>query len=282
MGQSESQGVALDEKDADTAELDELKTHSEAQSKEIESILNKKKDNAKELNSLKSKSKDQTSSIKGSLLQQLDEIKLRLRRQTQELQIMKAEKEAQKEEIAEIKTETEEKLQVLEEALAKKKDAQSIQEAALIWKVDKFGQLNKTAKKGKHKAIHSLPFYTARYGYKMKLRLHPNGHEDGKGTHISTYIILMKGEYDALLPWPFTKNVSVSVIDQQDDPTERENITALYKAAAEDENNCFARPMTEENNPFGDALMASQEDLRDKRKYIVDDTVFLLVTIQDP
>ena len=259
MGQSESQFVATDERDAATAEQDGLKS----------------------LKNLKNQSHDQAGPIKGSVMQQLDEIKLRLRRQTQELQTMKTENEAQKQEIAEIKTETEEKLQIVEEALAKKKDAQSIQEAAFIWKVDKFGQLNKTAKKGKHKTIYSQPFYTARYGYKMKLRLHPNGHEDGKGTHLSAYIVLMKGEFDAILPWPFAKNVSVSVIDQHDNPTERENITALCKAAAEDEK-CFTRPTTEENNAFGDALMAPQEDLRDKRKYIVDDTVFLLVSVQDP
>lgn len=277
MGQSVSQGVKLDEQDA--AELDEMKSHSEAQSKELEHMLNKKEENANEIKNLKDQ--DQAKTVKGSLFRQLDELKLRLRRQTQELQTIKEEQETQKQEIAGIKSETEDKLQVLEVALAKKKDAKNLEEAPLIWRVDKFGHLNKNAKKGRHKAIYSQPFYTAQHGYKMKVRLHPNGHNDGKGTHLSVYIILMKGEYDAILPWPFVKTVTVSVIDQQDDTTQRENLTALCKAVEDDEN-CFLRPQSEENTAFGDAQVALQDDLRDKRKYIVDDTMFLSVNVQDP
>lgn len=34
-----------------------------------------------------------------------------------------------------------------------------------------------------------------------------NGDGTGKRTHLSLFIVIMKGEYDALLPWPFRNKV---------------------------------------------------------------------------
>lgn len=50
-------------------------------------------------------------------------------------------------------------------------------------------------------------FYTARYGYKVCLRVYLNGDGTGKGTHVSLFFVVMKGDYDALLPWPFRHKV---------------------------------------------------------------------------
>lgn len=50
-------------------------------------------------------------------------------------------------------------------------------------------------------------FYTARYGFKVCMRLYLNGDGVGKGTHISLFFVIMKGEYDAILSWPFRHKV---------------------------------------------------------------------------
>lgn len=50
-------------------------------------------------------------------------------------------------------------------------------------------------------------FYTAKYGYKVCLRIYLNGDGTGKGTHVSLFFVVMKGDYDALLPWPFRHKV---------------------------------------------------------------------------
>lgn len=55
--------------------------------------------------------------------------------------------------------------------------------------------------------FHISAFYTAKYGYKLCLRLYLNGDGTGKKTHLSLFIVIMKGEYDALLPWPFRNKV---------------------------------------------------------------------------
>ncbi|RLV93910.1 hypothetical protein DV515_00013340, partial [Chloebia gouldiae] len=51
--------------------------------------------------------------------------------------------------------------------------------------------------------VTGLAFYTAKYGYKVCLRVYLNGDGTGKGTHMSLFFVVMKGDYDALLPWPF-------------------------------------------------------------------------------
>ena len=49
----------------------------------------------------------------------------------------------------------------------------------------------------------SVPFYTSRNGYRMQASLFLDGNGNGEGSHISAYIKLLPGEYDAILRWPF-------------------------------------------------------------------------------
>ena len=72
--------------------------------------------------------------------------------------------------------------------------------------------------------LESVPFYTKRYVYKLKVTFHPNGHISDKNTHLSVYIVIMKGEFDAIIAWSFKKKVRVILIDQQENPVERQNV----------------------------------------------------------
>ena len=47
-----------------------------------------------------------------------------------------------------------------------------------------------------------------------------NGHKDGRGTHISIFMEIQPGEYDALLPWPFSHKVTVTLLDQSTNTAE--------------------------------------------------------------
>ena len=51
-------------------------------------------------------------------------------------------------------------------------------------------------------------------GYKMCGRLYLNGDGMGRGTHISLFFVLMKGNCDALLSWPFRRKVTLMLLDQ--------------------------------------------------------------------
>lgn len=61
-------------------------------------------------------------------------------------------------------------------------------------------------------------FYTSPAGYRMRVRLFPNGDRDQRGRGLSLYMMIMRGPYDKMLRWPFDKQVIVSVVDQSDYP----------------------------------------------------------------
>ena len=64
---------------------------------------------------------------------------------------------------------------------------------------------------------YSPSFYTHPLGYKMCLRVDANGNGDGKGTHVSVFVYLMRGEFDNVLEWPFRSHVTVAMLNQRED-----------------------------------------------------------------
>ena len=64
---------------------------------------------------------------------------------------------------------------------------------------------------------YSPPFYTHPRGYKMCLKVYANGSGDGKGTHVSVYTYLMRGEFDDNFKWPFQGHVTVAMLNQLED-----------------------------------------------------------------
>ncbi|XP_040001095.1 TNF receptor-associated factor 5 isoform X2 [Xiphias gladius] len=84
----------------------------------------------------------------------------------------------------------------------------------LIWKIQDFRKRRDAEAKGQPLCLSSRPFHTGRCGYKMAIKAYLNGDGEGRGTHLSLYVVLMPGDFDALLPWPFRQTVSLSILDQ--------------------------------------------------------------------
>ena len=80
------------------------------------------------------------------------------------------------------------------------------------FKMVNFGQY-----KAKNKPFYSQPFYTFRKGYKMCMKVKANGKHYAKGTHVSVYACLMKGNNDDSLPWPFTGKMTFELLNQLED-----------------------------------------------------------------
>ena len=59
----------------------------------------------------------------------------------------------------------------------------------------------------------SPPFYTHKNGYKMRIEVHPNGNGDGKGTHLSIFARLLKGENDYDLKWPMNIDLTLELVN---------------------------------------------------------------------
>jgi len=151
-----------------------------------------------------------------------------------------------------------------------------------IWKIEHFSEVLRQTKAGEMLSIGSFPFYTDRtescgYKLKSKVRMAPNGDGTYENTHLSVYILVMKGEYDAILPWPFKRKVTFTLIDQQEDLVERQDITQHFTSGNHPES--FARPKSEDSNlGLGFAQFVSHEALH-SRRYIVDGTLFFQVDI---
>jgi len=92
-------------------------------------------------------------------------------------------------------------------------------------------------------------------------------------------IAVMKGEHNAILAWPFQKKVEFPLIDQQENPDNRDNIVLVLRAQPQLES--FARPVTDENIGRGFEKFVSHSKLRERR-YIVDDTIFIQVKDSPP
>jgi TNF receptor-associated factor 4 len=60
-------------------------------------------------------------------------------------------------------------------------------------------------------------FYTHLNGYKMCLRINANGAGSGLGTHLSVVVHLLQGEFDDQLKWPFQGDISVKLVNQEED-----------------------------------------------------------------
>ena len=71
-----------------------------------------------------------------------------------------------------------------------------------LWRIDSFNEILKEAKNVGKETIDNNLFYknseTESFGYKLKVYIYPNGHGDGKNTHLSVFFAVMKGEYDTV------------------------------------------------------------------------------------
>ena len=64
---------------------------------------------------------------------------------------------------------------------------------------------------------YSPSFYTHPQGYKMCLNVVANGIGDGRGTHVSMFACLMRGEFDQYLKWPFQGSVVIQLCNKLED-----------------------------------------------------------------
>ena len=141
-----------------------------------------------------------------------------------------------------------------------------------IWKIDRYSLRFQEAVAGKTLSIYSPPFYVGRFGYKVCARLYPNGDGIGNGTHMSIFFVVMRGEYDALLPWPFLQKVHFRLIDQ-------DRIRDAYDAFRPEPNSSsFKRPTSDMNIASGCPTFISHMELR-QGGYIRNDTMYIKIKV---
>ena len=78
----------------------------------------------------------------------------------------------------------------------------------------------------------SPPFYTHDRGYKLFALAYLDGFDTGKGSHVSLYVALMKGEHDDILAWPFSGDVCISMLNWREDKNHQESTIRFNKGIA--------------------------------------------------
>lgn len=143
----------------------------------------------------------------------------------------------------------------------------------LMWKIRDYSRRKQDAKSGRTISLYSQPFYTGRFGYKMCARVYLNGDGVGKATHLSLFFVVQRGEYDALLPWPFKQKVSLMLLDQ--DSGTRHLVDSFRPDIT---SSSFKRPTSEMNVASGCPLFVSHSVL-ETPTFLQDDTIYIKVVV---
>ena len=148
----------------------------------------------------------------------------------------------------------------------------SSHDGILLWKISDFTKRRQDALSGNQVSFYSPFFFTSRYGYKMCARIYLNGDGVGKGTHISIFFVLMRGQHDALLRWPFRQKVTFMLLDQ-------DNVEHVIDAFRPDpSSSSFQRPRRETNIASGCPTFCPLSELNN-HAYVRDDAMFLKIIV---
>jgi TNF receptor-associated factor 2 len=155
-------------------------------------------------------------------------------------------------------------------------------DGTLLWRITNVSERIQEAKSGRQTSFYSPPFYTSRNGYKMCVRVYLNGDGNGRNTHLSLFFVILRGEFDALLRWPFRQKVTFILIDQ----TASESKENVYDAFRPDPNSSsFKRPTSDMNIASGLPVFCPLSKLTasSDHEYVKDNTMFIktIVDISD-
>ena len=139
---------------------------------------------------------------------------------------------------------------------------------SFLWRIPEVARRRRDAIDGRIISIYSPHFYSGRNGYKMCIRAYLNGDGIGFSTHLSVFFVLMRGEYDPLLTWPFENKVSLVLVDQN----LRQHIVQTFKPSPE--SSSFQRPKSDMNVASGCPQFATLSVLNEGN-YVKNDVLFL-------
>ena len=73
----------------------------------------------------------------------------------------------------------------------------------------------------------SEPFTTSPQGYKFSMKVFANGYNTGKGNNITISAIIMKGQHDDHLNWPFTGTIVIEVLNWIEDKRHHKQVYSI-------------------------------------------------------
>ncbi|XP_065194181.1 TNF receptor-associated factor 3-like [Sycon ciliatum] len=151
-------------------------------------------------------------------------------------------------------------------------------EGILVWRISNVARRLQEAVSGRTPSLYSPPFHSSQSGYRMCARVYLNGDGSGKNTHVSLFFVIMRSEFDSLLPWPFQQKVKLSLLDQTPflSAGEKQDLVEVFRPDIR--SSSFQRPTTEMNIATGCPKLAPKSYLASDR-YVRDDTLFIKIEV---
>jgi TNF receptor-associated factor 1 len=149
--------------------------------------------------------------------------------------------------------------------------SQSSNDGTFIWKITDVAKKISDAAAERQTSVYSPPFYSSPTGYKMCMRLYFNGDGNARRTHLSLFFVLMRGDYDAILQWPFSHKITFCLYDQT---TTQRHIIDSFRP--DNKSNSFQRPRSSMNIASGIPKFCPLTMIQqDNNPYVRDDCMFI-------
>lgn len=119
----------------------------------------------------------------------------------------------------------------------------------------------------KHKVQHNLgwsspPFYTHPCGYRMCLLVDVGGDKQARGTHVSMFLHLTKGEFDDQLKWPLRMCITVELLQQGEGESRISHDSIIrYHSGTPEESAEKVSDDRRNSKPWGKSKFISHEEL---------------------
>ncbi|KAL9954633.1 hypothetical protein ACROYT_G042197 [Oculina patagonica] len=161
-----------------------------------------------------------------------------------------------------------------------KEKAERLDNPPFVWKIPNFKTVYEKAVTGEQEVTFSEPFHLFRCGYRLKIKMRPNGgasnpqlNKKFKGKYMSLYIIVVPGDYDWMLPWPISEEICATLIDQNPLQHLRENISKVINFGS----GPVLRPLKDDDVSGVGIGTFVEQNVLPTRSYLYNDTVFIMV-----
>ena len=125
---------------------------------------------------------------------------------------------------------------------------------------------------------YSPPFYTRPGSYKMHIKVYANGCGDAEGTHFSVYAYLMKGRNDDNLPWPFTGEVTITLLNQLADKNHY-TATIIFPQDSESSRRVVYGELALRGHGWPKFIPHTQLDAQWNCQYLKDDCLYFRIEV---
>jgi len=145
----------------------------------------------------------------------------------------------------------------------------------LIWKITDYAKRKDESISRTRTFLFSDPFFTDRYGYQLCAKAFLGGEGDARGTHLSLYVIVMRGPWDEILPWPFRHKFTISLLDQRN-VLRKSNLTEHFSPNT---TSSFDKPATIMNVGAGVTKFVPHAVIEQNDTYLCNDTIYLKIAV---